>query len=115
MLESGEEILADINTTLDQLVQNAQALKTASMSNYFTHEVEALQKTQESLLARLMHRQSILKIEQKKKVLESIRKESIHRKIAEYSKCTGLFTEDMNKGVKQKRRRARRRNFSKMR
>lgn len=86
MLGPSEELLADIDATLDQLNQNAQALKSASMNSLFTHEVEALKKTQESLLARLMDRQALLKTDQKRKTLESIRKKTLQKKIVEYSK-----------------------------
>ncbi|NGX26137.1 MAG: hypothetical protein K940chlam6_00048 [Chlamydiae bacterium] len=85
MLESSEEILEDINATLEQLTQNAAALKSAKTSHHFKHEVQHLEQMQESLLARLMHRQSLLEMD-KKKTLESIRKETIERKVVEYAK-----------------------------
>ncbi|NGX59444.1 MAG: hypothetical protein KR126chlam3_00595 [Chlamydiae bacterium] len=86
MLESGEEIIEDIDATLEQLTQNAAALKVAKTSHHFDHEVENLERLQESLLARLMHRQSLLKMEQKQKTLESIRKETIERKVVDYAR-----------------------------
>lgn len=63
MIRSSEEILADIDATLEQLIQNADACKQISINPLFTTEVQALQKTQESLLARLMHMQELLKSE----------------------------------------------------
>jgi len=86
MFHSNEDILEDIDSTLDQLTINAEALKEAKMNHFFTHEVKALEKTQESLLARLMHRQSLLVPDKKKKMLDSIKKESILKKIADDSK-----------------------------
>lgn len=72
MNEKKEDILSDINATLEQLLQIAEALKLAKISGYFSHEVEALEKIEESLLARLMHRQSLLEMDQKKIRLNSI-------------------------------------------
>jgi len=55
MIRSGEEILVDIDDTLDHLIQNASAINCISCDPLFANEIEALQKTQESLLARLVH------------------------------------------------------------
>jgi hypothetical protein len=63
MIRSGEEILADIDTTLDQLIQNAEVIRYDYLCE---NEIEALQKTQESLLARLIHMDLLLDNEQKK-------------------------------------------------
>ncbi len=86
MRETTDELLADINTTLDQLMQTAEALKSAKLSQESEQEVELLESTQESLLARLMHRQSILEMNQRKKMLDSIKKEVIEKKIVEYAR-----------------------------
>lgn len=86
MRESGEELLADIDATLDQLMQTAEALKAAKHAHHFGHEVQLLENTQESLLARLMHRQSILKLDDRKKMLESIKKEEIEKRVVEYAR-----------------------------
>lgn len=78
MIRSGEEILADIDGTLDQLIENADVLKRISLTTLYTSEVEALQKTQESLLARLVHMNDLLKGRKKpeegQEPLESIEK-----------------------------------------
>lgn len=86
MLDSSDEIAADIEATLDLLLENAAALREAETSTFFTHEVDALKKTQESLLARLMHRQAILDLDNKGKVLDSIRNEEIQNKVIEFAK-----------------------------
>ena len=49
------EVLNEIDETLDQLIKNAAALKEVSDNPLFSREIEALKKTQESLLARLLH------------------------------------------------------------
>jgi hypothetical protein len=54
MDRSKEEVAADINATLDQLIDNASAIQ--SMKHGCSScEIEALEKIQESLLARLIH------------------------------------------------------------
>ncbi len=65
MVRSSEEILADIDATLDRLIENASVVKRASLSTLYASEVEALQKTQESLLARLVHMNDLLKGDKK--------------------------------------------------
>ena len=65
MIRSGEEILADIDDTLDHLIVNADVIKKISFSTLYSSEVEALQKTQESLLARLVHMNDLLKSHKK--------------------------------------------------
>ena len=70
MIRSGEEILADIDTTLDQLIQNAEVLQGVHFHVTCENEIEALQKTQESLMARLIHMDLLLKEEEKKGVIK---------------------------------------------
>lgn len=82
------DIAADIDATLNELLEIAEVLKTAKMSHHFTHEVEALERTQESLLARLIHRQSLLEMEERRKTLDSLRKEAVEKKVIEYAKST---------------------------
>ena len=60
MKGAGEEILADIDATLDQLIENANVINQISLNTLFQDEVDALQKTQESLLSRLINMQSLL-------------------------------------------------------
>ena len=55
------ELLNEIDATLDQLIKNAAALTEVSSDPLYNTEVEALQKMQESLLARLLHLDCFLK------------------------------------------------------
>lgn len=87
MREVNADIVADIDATLNELIEIAEALKTAKLSHHFAHEVEALEKTQESLLARLMHRQSLLDMENRKRTLDSLRKEAVEKKVVEYARA----------------------------
>lgn len=54
------EILDEIDVTLDQIIENAETLKGIQEDPKYATEVEALKKTQESLLARLLHLQDHL-------------------------------------------------------
>jgi len=74
MVNSDKEILADIDATIDALIENAEGLHFAK--KFTDYEVEAFEKTEKSLLARLMHRQSQLESVQMKK-LESIQSKEI--------------------------------------
>jgi membrane carboxypeptidase/penicillin-binding protein PbpC len=86
MLETGKEILSDIESTLEQLTKNAAAIKLAKTSHLFQHELESLERIQESLLARLMNRQSLLEMDKREKALKAIRKEVLKQKVVEYAK-----------------------------
>jgi len=83
MLTSKEDIENDINETLEQLMQNSAALKMAKANHHFAHEMEQLEKMQESLLARLMHRQSLLEMDMREKKIASIPKQAIEEKVVE--------------------------------
>jgi regulator of replication initiation timing len=56
-MKSKEEILSDIDHTLDQLIQNVAAVRSSSWKMLEPNEIDALQKTQNSLLSRLADRQ----------------------------------------------------------
>ncbi|MCP5506117.1 MAG: hypothetical protein H7A38_04475 [Chlamydiales bacterium] len=64
------EVLNEIDETLDQLIKNAAALKEVSEDPLFAREVEALKKTQESLLARLLHLDQFLDDKPDKNIAE---------------------------------------------
>ncbi len=66
MIRSGEEVLVDMDDTLDQLIENAAMLNRISLDALFANEVQALQRTQESLLARLIHMNDLLDGEEKR-------------------------------------------------
>jgi hypothetical protein len=82
------ELQSDIDSTIEELVETSRLLKEAKVKRYFCEEVEALEKTQESLLARLIHRQSLIDADSKQQKLASIRKEMIEKKVIEYAKAS---------------------------
>lgn len=99
-MDKAQEIIDDIETTLGKLIEIGSALKFAHANSSCVQEVEALTKLQESLLARLIDRESIMQRDPKKKMLESIKQETLHQKIAEYGKA---HAERTRKKTAQKR------------
>ncbi len=54
------EIVQNIDTTLDQLIRNAEVLSQAELKDLSDTELDAFQKTQESLLQHLLQMDQIL-------------------------------------------------------
>ncbi len=102
-LRSGEEILADISSTLDQLIQNAEAIDQISLHSLKRCEVEALQKTQASLIARILHMENSLDSDQKQELLRKrpTATETIQKKIAEFSRLNQRLAQDTALGFKK--------------
>lgn len=100
MIKSGERILAAIDDTLDQLIENADVIKKISLNATYASEVEALQKTQESLLARLIHVDDLLKSHRKTEE-EPNAFDRIEEKILRFGK---LNAQMMNKAAAKIRR-----------
>jgi hypothetical protein len=98
MIRSSEEILADIDATLDQLIENADVLKRFSLQTLFVCEVEALQKTQESLLARLVHMNDLLKDEKTQQAEPTV---SIERKIMRFGKLNAQMIDHVSEKIKR--------------
>lgn len=108
MLRSSEEILADIDMTLDQLIQYADAAQTAALDNL---EVEALQKMQQSLLARLIHMETLLNQDRKSAKPQSF--ENVQQKIAQYSRLNARLIHGVASQFARKTSIARRRKTQK--
>jgi hypothetical protein len=78
---AAEEILMEIDTTLDRLIQNAEAIAGAEIGELSLMELEAFQKTQESLIHHLLHTDQ--RLETQRKGLAGIDKRSATYRIAE--------------------------------
>lgn len=76
-----EEILIEIDATLDNLIRNAEALNGAELSDLSDIEIDAFQKTQESLLYHFLHMDEAL--ETKRKEVRIPNKNSASYKIQE--------------------------------
>ena len=104
MISSGEAILADIDSTLDQLICNADAMNRITDRHLFTSEVKAMHKTQESLLARLMHMHELF--DEDKKVIgereQKMRLTTIEHKLAEFGKLNARMIQYLETGIQAK-------------
>jgi hypothetical protein len=56
----GQEILQEIDSTLDQLIRNAEVIQDVDLQDLSRTELEGFQKTQESLLQHLLHMDEVL-------------------------------------------------------
>lgn len=56
----GEDILIEIDGTLDQLIRNAEVIENVDLKDLSETEIDAFQKTQESLLQHLIHMDEFL-------------------------------------------------------
>jgi len=71
-MKSAEELLADIDATLEQLMRNTSALQEVRLEDLSDQEISAFHKTQESLVARLVHRREEVSSFSHKKMQEKI-------------------------------------------
>ncbi len=109
----GEEILQELDDTLDRLIQNAEAMKQASDKKVSSYEKTLFKKTQESLLAHLI--QTDQKWEERRSELKHfsseaqkfpIQKKWIHiqkmhgKSFEVLSKKMGVFSVQRRKGKK---------------
>lgn len=78
---AAEEIMMEIDATLDRLILNAEAIAGADLEELSTTELEAFQKTQESLIQHLLH--SDQRLEAQRRGLSNLDKRSASYKIAE--------------------------------
>jgi hypothetical protein len=94
-----EEILTEIDITLDKLIENAAAMKNTTL---LKEEVEAFQKTQESLLEHLMHMDKLL--EEKRKILKipnpEQRKKIINQKLNQFEKLNSNFIKNASEKIR---------------
>ncbi len=98
MIRSSEEILVDIDTTLDQLICNASAFEQIEAASLYEEEISALHKTQESLLARLVHMKDLLDHKHK-----PIRSRNIEGKLAEFGRLSAELARQMGKEIRSNR------------
>jgi hypothetical protein len=94
----GEEILLEIDGTLDQLIRNAEVLQKVELKSLSETEIEAFQKTQESLLQHLMHmdqflvtKRNSLKVQDKKSASFKIQE-----KLLRFEKMKNSYHKDLS-------------------
>ena len=100
----GEEILLEIDSTLDRLICNAEAIGSVNLNELSETELEAFQKTQESLLQHLMHMDQYL--ETKTKNLRTPNKKSAQSQIAEkflkFERLKSSYHENVHRTLSRK-------------
>lgn len=69
----GAEILLEIDTTLDRLICNAEAIQNINLNELSEIELAAFQKTQESLLHHLMHMDEFLETKRQNLRIQNIK------------------------------------------
>ncbi len=94
-----EEILSEIDTTLDQLIRNAETVQGADLCDLSEIEIDAFQKTQESLLHHLMHMDEVY--ETKKKNLRIPNKKSVSYQIQEKLTHFEKLKDDINISIEK--------------
>ncbi|NNM43030.1 MAG: hypothetical protein HKM07_01640 [Chlamydiae bacterium] len=103
-MKNSEKIVASIDATLDQLIENAEIVNPKTCHLLLESEIEALQKTQESLLAHILHMENHLEL-QKKSTVRLLQKSGIQKKLAKFGKLStrlvNSLTTQIQKNVKK--------------
>ncbi len=109
----GEDILLEMDKTLDQLIRNAEAIQKVDLKDLNETEIDAFQKTQESLLQHLLHmdqylvaKRNSLKLQDRRSANFQIQekllkfekmKRSYHKSLAEAKSKTPIFSKRRSK------------------
>jgi hypothetical protein len=106
MISSAEIILSDMDSTLDQLLHNADAVHRITDRPLFTNEVKAMHKTQESLMARLVHMHELYEKEKKCIGLraQKMRMKTIEHKLIEFGKLNARLIQQLENGMQIKKK-----------
>jgi len=114
MLRNQEEILAELDSTLDQLIQNASVVCESDFCVLDSIELNSMQKTQESLLARFAHTQENLASNTSQK-----RYAELHSKLKRLNELNASFMQSLEKQLKPRigrnRKKSKLREFAKSR
>lgn len=107
MLESTKDILEEIDTTINQLLENEKILKKIEKNTSFEEEASALQKTQESLIAHLIHMDTMLKRNREPAQKEPLLTSKVHEKLGRSGYlnqmlCKKVAVEETTKSSKDK-------------
>jgi hypothetical protein len=89
MFYSKNEILSELESTLNQLIHNIQTLNNVDIDDISSFEMVAMNKTQESLLVKCLHISEQLKT--RKKGESSFKEQTIHDKLHHFGKLNADF------------------------
>lgn len=89
----GEEVLMEIDATLDRLIRNAETIQSVTVTDLSETEIEAFQKTQESLLHHLIHMDEFLETKKKSLRLQDKRSASykLQAKVLKFEKLKSSY------------------------
>lgn len=95
----GEEILIEIDGTLDQLIRNAEVIENVDLKELSETEIDAFQKTQESLLQHLIHMDEFLVIKRNSLKQQDKRSASfkIQEKLLRFEKLKHSYHQNISK------------------
>jgi hypothetical protein len=95
----GEDILIEIDGTLDQLIRNAEVIEKVDLKDLSENEIDAFQKTQESLLQHLMHMDEFLVAKKNDLKLQNKRSASfkIQEKLVKFEKMKLAYHQGLSK------------------
>lgn len=103
----GKDIVQEIDKTLDQLIQNAEVISHADLTDLSETELEAFQKTQESLLQHLLHMDQFLATTSQDLLLNE--KVPLQEKLFKFEKLKGQYSEQLSSTLGRKCRLVKRR------
>jgi len=92
-----EDLVDEIDLTLDKLIENANAMKSVELTK---EEIEAFQKTQESLLAHLVSLDQLLQIKRKILNLPKRKQITIKSKMQTFQRLNSSFIKNTTKQIK---------------
>lgn len=94
-----EEILQEIDITLDKLIENATLMKTTSLKK---EEMENFQKTQNSLLETLLHLNTLLEEKSKTLKIQNLdqRKQSFAQKLKQFQNLNSHFIKNASEKLR---------------
>ncbi len=98
-----EEILTEIDATLERLIQNAESLNEANLEDLTETEIDAFKKTQESLLHHLIHMDQTFETKRKSLSIKNERSAScrIEKKHQRFEKLSATINDTIQKAEKK--------------
>lgn len=96
----GEEILIQIDQTLDQLIRNAEIIQKVDLKELSENEIEAFQKTQESLLHHFLHMDQHLEHTRIDLRIQDRRREN-YKKYSKFEKLKSAYYKNISEARKR--------------
>jgi DNA gyrase/topoisomerase IV subunit A len=96
------DILLEIDTTLDQLICNAKAIDNVRLNDLTDTELDAFQKTQESLLQHLLHMDQRLEDKREELKIPSRKSTRIQTKRKAFERLDSTYQKSVKKHLVRK-------------